>query len=443
MIALSPDQERALARLHAFSRDQSEHTLALSGPAGSGKSTLIGRFLRETDRMVQLSATTNKAAAVAAALAGEPTGQTIHKLLGLRPVRDYRNGTNKLRPSGQSKVGMGELVLIDEASMVDRTLYTCLLECAEENALQLLFVGDPYQLPPVDDGDQPMVFETTETLMLETVHRQAEQSPVLALATRFRAVLDGADYPVIRPHGEALQRFELKAFGARVRELFSSKDYSDDPDHCRLLAYTNARVHQLNTYVRQFLLGADAKRYAFLPGERLIANEPLIESGEVRLSNNTAIVVQRTEQSRFKDAGFEIPGWQLEIAEAGAGDPLSVFVADDQALARQYLASLKQQALRAKQQGSDSATRAAWQRYFRATEQFADLRPPYASTVHKSQGSTYQHVLIHLEDIARTVDQPNGLLARLLYVSITRAVQSAGFFGRLPQHLYAHGRIAA
>lgn len=52
---------------------------------------------------------------------------------------------------------------------------------------------------------------------------------------------------------------------------------------------------------------------------------------------------------------------------------------------------------------------------------FADIRPMYACTVHKSQGSTYDEVFINLTDFKRMYASDPKMTARLLYVAFSRA----------------------
>lgn len=438
MPSLSPDQAAALDALRQFTAS-GRRALALSGPAGTGKSFLVGRFLRETAGTVHLTATTHKAAKVAADLAGGEA-VTVHSLFGLRPVNDYETGETRLERRRDPKAERGSLVIVDEASMVDRGLLLRLAQDAKELDLQLLFVGDPYQLPPVADAvGPPAVFERVPTLRLTTVHRQAAGNPIIALATAFRGVLDGRPYPVIRPSGTAIQRVDRAAFGALVRERFTAAEYARDPNHCRVVAWTNARVKSLNTYVRGLLLGPDARRFAYLPGETLVVNEAITANDEVLLPNEARVMVRKSEPGAFVEAEAGLDGYWLEVT-GEAGDEHRLFVADDPAAARRYLAGLRRQAqaLKGMQDGEegDRATRAAWRAYFEARELFADLRPPHAVTVHKSQGSTYGHVLVQVEDIAQAAHHPGHLLARLLYVALTRAAQTASCYGSLPLHLY-------
>lgn len=436
MLELSPDQHSALDALRAFTSG-TERVIALSGPAGTGKSTLIGHFLRETDLLsVHLTATTHKAAAVASSLSGSEA-KTVHKLFGLRPVNDHDTGETRLERRAAPGAEHGSLVIVDEASMVDRTLFQRLAADAEELDLKLLFVGDPYQLPPVSEAEGvPPVFVVAPTLHLRTVHRQAADNPIINLASAFRAVLDGGPYPVIRPRGSAIQRLDRKTFAGLIREHFTGRDYATDPDHVRLVAWTNARVNDLNAYVRALLLGPDAKRWKYLPGETLIVNEAVVEDDKVVLPNESRVTVQRAEADTLPDS--ELTGYRLEVSDLG-GRSHELFVPDDARRARWHLAKLRDRALALKRddQATEQDVRWAWRDYFETKERLTDLRPTHAVTVHKSQGSTYRHVLVQTEDIGRAFNQPAHLLARLLYVATTRASETASFYGALPSAIYA------
>lgn len=440
---LSPDQATALEALHAYTHGPSRG-LALSGPAGTGKSFLIGQFLRETDAPVHLTAATHKAARVVADLSGGEA-VTVHSLFGLRPVNDYDSGETYLERRQEPKAESGSLVIVDEASMIARELLRRLAQDAKELDLKLLFVGDPCQLPPVADGSgTPIVFDVIPTLKLTTVHRQAEGNPIIALATAFRQVLDGGAYPVIRPHGEAIRRVDRTGFGGLIRERFTTAEYERDPNYCRLVAWTNARVKQLNAYVRGLLLGPEARRYAYLPGETLVANETITANDKVLLANETTVRVNKADPGPY-DPTVGLAGYWLEVTTA-EGEDHRLFVPDDLDAARRHLAILRRQAQTLKGlagEDSDRQARAAWRAYFEAKEAFADLRPPHAVTVHKSQGSTYRHVLVQTEDIGQAVHYPGHLLARLVYVALTRAAETATFYGSLPASLYLPERRAA
>jgi hypothetical protein len=74
--------------------------------------------------------------------------------------------------------------------------------------------------------------------------------------------------------------------------------------------------------------------------------------------------------------------------------------------------------------------------YFNLVNSIADIRIPFATTIHKSQGSTFDEVLIDLDSFKYCKDP--DLVNRLLYVAVSRAKNRVLFYGSLPEQF---GRI--
>ena len=81
----------------------------------------------------------------------------------------------------------------------------------------------------------------------------------------------------------------------------------------------------------------------------------------------------------------------------------------------------------------EAANNKDWVEYFRLKNEFADLRFAYASTVHKSQGSTFDTVYIDLGDLCICKDMEQ--LARMLNVAVIRATTSVVFYGKPPHFM--------
>jgi len=70
-----------------------------------------------------------------------------------------------------------------------------------------------------------------------------------------------------------------------------------------------------------------------------------------------------------------------------------------------------------------------WERYYYMQEKIPELRARHACTVHKSQGSSYDTIFIDAADLS-TCRQPD-MVARLLYVAVSRARKRVVFYGDL------------
>ena len=431
-VDLSEDQRHAMHELLEFDANATP-VHALSGPAGSGKTTLVGEFVRRCTRNVEATATTNKAARVAAQMTGtEP--KTIHSLLGLQPRNDDHLGRATLKQVREPEIEPGTLVIVDECSMIDSELLLKIKQHACALRFKVLFVGDAYQLPPVHESQSP-VFAGVPTSHLTTIHRQALDNPVLAFANEFRATLDGAGMPRVRPMGHQVVTLDPDAFVGRMLDVFA---WSAGRHSVKALAYTNERVHELNQVIRRHLIGPEADERAHLPGERFIANTAIKVGERLVVPTEGEVVIVSSEPAWFQVGEVIFAGENVKVRYLG--EVLDLHVPTDWPRAHQALRVVAQTAnglqrrYRAGEYQVDAERRAAWRTFFAAKEWLHDLRPVHASTVHKSQGSTYQHAFIDAGDIGRCTRA--DVLARLMYVAVSRAAHTVTLTGLLPDRLY-------
>lgn len=177
---------------YALNRCMDGHNLFITGGAGVGKSYLtstIVKHLREQGQHVYITASTGVAASLI-------NGQTLHSLLGMgladKPVDVLIQLAMKRRKLLRTWRRMDVLV-IDEVSMIDPEFFTKvdrLASAMRENTqpfggLQVLLVGDFFQLPPVHRHRTPIkfVFETEvwprlvdECIQLTQIFRQDDTS---------------------------------------------------------------------------------------------------------------------------------------------------------------------------------------------------------------------------------------------------------------------------
>jgi exodeoxyribonuclease V alpha subunit len=159
--------------------------LVLTGGPGTGKTTTVRAIVdahQRVGRRMTLCAPTGRAARRLAEATGNEAF-TIHRLLEYNPAtqRFGRNADDPLR---------ADVVLVDEASMLDLQLAAALLDAVRPEAT-LVLVGDVDQLPPVGPG--PTLREIIDSDMcpvvrLQEVFRQAQRSAIVRAA---HAILRG------------------------------------------------------------------------------------------------------------------------------------------------------------------------------------------------------------------------------------------------------------
>tara|TARA_R110001583_G_scaffold135284_7_gene287047 strand:+ start:2031 stop:3206 length:1176 start_codon:yes stop_codon:yes gene_type:complete len=183
-IELTAPQQAALQQLETTLDSTDEAVLV--GPAGSGKTTVLRELIDLYDtRPLCMLAPTGKAARRMMEVTGFPA-RTIHSALynGCEENQDKQGHTKLKFYDPKPPCKPGSLVIIDEASMVNQNLYKTLKAQVLSVGGSLLWVGDKEQLPPLDglwgpDFDSP-------TAELTEIHRQAEGSPIIKLATLIR-----------------------------------------------------------------------------------------------------------------------------------------------------------------------------------------------------------------------------------------------------------------
>jgi exodeoxyribonuclease-5 len=219
----TPEQDKALLAADEWIKNGTTQVFHLFGYAGTGKTTLAKHLAQNVDGEVLFAAYTGKAAHVLRSK-GCHNASTIHSLIynsrekskahlaqleealaqllielqdmdeeyiNNHPrVRDLRRDIKKeienieqpiFTKNPDSQVKTADMVVIDECSMVGGQMGQDLLSYGTP----VMVIGDPAQLPPIGDGGF-FTENITPHVMLEDIHRQAQESPILRMATDTR-----------------------------------------------------------------------------------------------------------------------------------------------------------------------------------------------------------------------------------------------------------------
>ncbi len=148
--------------LHAFEvMDRTDQNVFITGRAGTGKSTLLRYFRERTEKKIAVLAPTGVAAV-------NIQGQTIHAFFKFRPditVSKVEEDYRKVRDAALYK--KLDALVIDEISMVRADLLDCVdaflrrhgrEKGAPFGGVQMICIGDLYQLPPVVSSEEREIF---------------------------------------------------------------------------------------------------------------------------------------------------------------------------------------------------------------------------------------------------------------------------------------------
>ena len=238
--ALSDEQVQAVNNLFQ------QRLAVLTGASGTGKTStvrLIVALAQELGLRFVLCAPTGRAACRLTEVTGQEA-KTIHRLLEWQPQFETfsRNASNRLDD---------ELIVVDEASMLDITLAAAVLAASGERA-RLLLVGDVNQLPAIGAGNflhDILQFAPLPTVRLQRVFRQQQASQIIHNA---HLVIQGKNHGYIGGRD-----FIFCEEQDNERIIARIKDYLHQFPHAQVLApiYNGTLgIDRLNKEIRSWLL---------------------------------------------------------------------------------------------------------------------------------------------------------------------------------------------
>lgn len=181
---LSPAQQDGVDKIQTWLEtpaDARRQVFRLFGYAGTGKTTAITTALDSMDTNTAFVSFTGKAASVMRR--SGVNAQTLHSLIYRRIDDCPKTGAPRFERRKKRDVRDVDLIVLDECSMIGENLAADLMSFG----IPILAIGDPAQLPPVNDSKKEGYFTRGRPdVMLTEIHRQAADSPILHLATKAR-----------------------------------------------------------------------------------------------------------------------------------------------------------------------------------------------------------------------------------------------------------------
>lgn len=386
---LSTDQQYAINSLMDWwGSSKKNQYITLGGYAGTGKSTLIAQLRQQlqkknTDLKVAFCSFTGKAARVLETklreqkvVLDDDSVSTIHSLI-YSPIVDKKENIIGWKKKESDELE-ADLLIVDEASMIDSSIWNDLLTYGKP----IIAVGDHGQLPPINGNFNLMA---KPELLLTQIHRQGKDNPIIELSIQAREngqIKHGK-------YGLGVKKINRQDSWAQEEMEELLREYNQDT--LVLCGYNSTRI-KLNAFIRNAL---EFEQPAPQPNDRVIC-----------LRNNHAMGIYNGMLGNI----FQIKKKDSEWYEA------SILMDGEEA---PYEGLIMQS-----QFNQTEPMNFGQKRSWTLKGDLFDFG--YALTVHKAQGSQAKRVILFEERFSKMDDD---MWRRWLYTAVTRAEKELYIIG--------------
>ncbi len=354
--------------------------MVLTGGPGTGKTTTLRGMIalfEDLQYRVELCAPTGRAAKRMSAVCARKA-QTVHRLLELQPAAGTftHNQANPLKC---------DVLIIDEMSMVDSLLFDALLD-ALPLGTRLIMVGDADQLPSVGAGNVltdlvrsgivPMV-------ALTKIFRQAQTSLIVTAAHE----INQGERPLLENSGDLFYIEKKTPQGVLDAALEMTVNRIPKRYGYHVLDGLQVIIPTKKTLTGTVHINAEIR-------DRVNPDQP----GHKTVSVRDFLFREGDKVMQVRN------NYDLPVTTADGQEETGVYNGD--------IGIIKEILPREKEVKVQFDDRKATYRY----EQLEELEPAYAITVHKSQGSEFDAVVLVLGEMTPLLQYRN-----LLYTAVTRA----------------------
>ena len=463
---LNEGQKKAFIQVVDFFRSDGFDAVILKGYAGTGKTFLVKRIIEYIttaypNRKIAITAPTNKAVHVlnrntpfgdnSAVFEeyNEPNSKivysTIHKLLGLKESIS-NTGVQSFVTGKDTDLTKYKYLILDEVSMLNDDLFEKLMKFNDK--VKFIFMGDPAQIPPINSEHCAPFQDTCKynlmRLELTEIMRQKGENAIVDNSMTLRQNLIkpepiGKINTTLNSMGHGVIHMNAKTNRAMVRKviekLYRDPQYDQNTDFVKIIAWKNKTVAYLNNLVKEVIFGDKKKRFNI--GDNLVANKALFtrSKNEFKWSGNDMMykikantsdefnvtnvkIITRTFQESVKGSPkVNFTGDYYKLTTLNSLNETEILYVLHEDFHKEFMETL----IEMKQLATSKRSGAYWKMYYTMLKWSDDIAYNYAITAHKSQGSTYQNVILIEEDLNanRKVVERN----RIKYTAYTRASQ--------------------
>jgi len=455
-ITYTQDQRTAFTKLNEFIKSKNL-IFTLSGSAGTGKTTVLNEFLNNqcSHLKIAVTAPTHKAVRIVEKITGF-TGKTLHSLHGLRPNTDLANfdiSNPQFDPFGNPQIQYFNLLVVDECSQVNRSLKQLNESKARLYNVKIIYVGDKYQLPPINETISSTFSENG--VELKEIVRQKDTNPVIDLLQMLRYDIEKSRDTFLKEvtYCDAFKYHNKETNEGLIilnREDFNSllyKKFTSNPKEFQYIAWKNETV---NNYAYDIRREITQSTDILVKGDLLMGYNNIYDDFLTLVLINSETYEVTNVVKGINDYGYEVFYIKLKSEFASTQYTFQVLNHKHYESLVKYtnkLTTLHTSAVKA----THGARRDKWKEYYdfknsiltmidipistphgKTTYANRDLNYNYSITAHKSQGSTFTNVFTDIHDIIYFTNgklvknnyynpKAEELRNKLLYVALSRA----------------------
>lgn len=381
-IELSDEQKNAI------SESLNNNITVITGGPGTGKTTIIKciiQILESLDKKYVLCAPTGRAAKRITETTGKEA-RTIHRLL---EITKLDNSDIDMLYNLEVKTIEEDVVIVDEASMIDTIMMNNLIKALNKKT-QIIFVGDVDQLPSVGPGNvlkDIIMSSVVNTVYLKQIYRQSAKSDIILNSHK----VNEGKYPEFKNKDTDMFFIQTKSIEDTLTEIsslvtyrlesFATFDKFKDMQILTPMKKTSLGTIELNTMLQELLnpksISKEEKKFGdriFRVGDKVMQ----IQNNYDKRFDTKGEATQNIEGVYNGDIGY-ITKIDNENKE------LTVIFDDVREISYEF-------------------------------DEIEQLEHAYATTVHKSQGSEFDYIILPLY-----TGYPKLFTRNLLYTAMTRA----------------------
>jgi hypothetical protein len=437
IIPINKEQGLAVKEITNFIKKGDPTTwFTLEGKAGTGKTTIITSTIESFvgKKRIFICALSHKAKKVLwdkvkISYGESPLGilsYSVASLLGMTFNIETGKFT-KIYTRKKPPIKMADIIIVDECSMINEEALSLIMSEKKKNT-KVIFVGDVGQLPPIRDNQENLgeispVFKTNNKISLVDRVRQSADSDILKYSDFYwdNSVLntEPEEDPVPlenRVNGrDIVFGKDLEKIILENKDLFIKSINNNNPNVIKVIVYRNKTKKMLNWYIRK-LIYEEPKEYEL--GDLLIINDNYYDSGDqLIIENSTEVSVLQIKPVKFYN---KYDGYTLYVTDGETYYDLDVISEKSLDSWNKYVSELF---IKAKKEPFGKTRNNQLKKAWSAKKRFVDVDYAYTLSSHKSQGSTYDTVIVFEDDIMEVSMIGESEKSQSMYVAITRAAK--------------------